>query len=106
MNHPFSRDYNKRVVLKIEGEYASGHIKQGCCITFAATSELWFQPLLRRPQCFLSPRTNYHMPDGTVKRGVTKGSVVTYYGDNVLAFAREFASLGVVKIPFQSQYAS
>ncbi len=102
MNHPFSREYNRRAVAKIDEEYTSGRMKQGCCITFAATSELWFQPLLRRAQCFLSPRTNYILPDGTLKRGVTKGSVITYYGPNVAAFAREFSALGVIKIPYQS----
>ena len=70
-------------------------------ITFAATSEKWFRPLLLRPQCFLFPRTQYLLPDGSVKRGVTKGSCVTYFGPNVEAFAREFSSLGEVKVPYQ-----
>lgn len=69
-----------------------------CMITFASTSERWFQPLLRRPQCFLSPRTNYLLPDGTIYRGVTKGSVVTYFGADLLAFAAAFAHLGEIKV--------
>lgn len=98
MNHPFGRVMNPLCIAKVESEFAAGHTLEGCCITFACTSELWFQPLLRRPQCFLSPRTNYLLPDGSTLRGVTKGSVVTYYGRNVKAFAREFRDLGVVKI--------
>lgn len=98
MNHPFSRQMNQLCVNKIENEFAEQRMKQGCCITFAATSEKWFQPLLRRLQCFLSPRTNYYLPDGTVKRGVTKGSVVTYYGKDSQLFAEEFKKLGVVKV--------
>jgi hypothetical protein len=67
-------------------------------ITYACTSEKWFQPLLQKPQCFLSPRTNYYLPDGSVKKGVTKGSVVTNFGADVSRFREAFASLGVVKI--------
>lgn len=98
MNHPFSRAMNPLCIQKAELEYAQGRATQGCCITFAATSEAWFQPLLRRPQCYISPRTNYFMPDGTKKAGVTKGSVVTYFGDNIEAFAREFRAFGVIKV--------
>lgn len=97
LNHPFGRGSNALWIHKIEEEFKPGCVDQICCITFAATSERWFQPLLRRPQCFLSPRTNYFLPDGSLKTGVTKGSVVTYYGPNVAAFAREFKALGVVK---------
>lgn len=100
MNHPFSRVMNPLCVQKAESEYAVGRATEGCSISFAATSEGWFQPLLRRPQCYLSPRTNYYLPDGTKKRGVTKGSVVTYFGRNLDAFAREFAALGVIKVPY------
>lgn len=99
MNHPFGRDTNELCIQKAEAEYLSGRALSGCCITFAATSEKWFQPLLRRPQCFLSPRTNYYLPDGTLKKGVTKGSVVTYFGTDYERFARVFSGLGVVKLP-------
>lgn len=52
MNHPFSRINNKLFIEKLIKEYLNGNIKQACCITFAATSEKWFQPLLDYPQCF------------------------------------------------------
>ena len=74
-----------------------GGIEQACCITFAATSEAWFRPLLNYPQCFIHGRTNYYLPDGTKKRGVTKGSVVTYLGDNVEKFTEVFTRIGTVK---------
>lgn len=98
MNHPFGRTTNGPCIRKAVDEYESGRSAQGCCITFAATSEQWFQPLLRRPQCYLCPRTNYFMPDGSIKVGVTKGSVVTYFGRDVVAFAREFRALGIIKV--------
>jgi hypothetical protein len=71
-----------------------------CNITFASTSEAWFRPLLKLPQCFLYKRTNYLLPDGTVKKGVTKGSVVSYLGLNVDRFYEAFKHLGEVKIPY------
>lgn len=99
MNHPFGRRYNSSAIAKLVESYLRGDVGEACNITFACTSEAWFQPLLRRPQCFLVPRTNYLLPDGSVLRGVTKGSVVTYFGSNVAGFARNFHPLGVVKLP-------
>lgn len=99
MNHPFSREGNAKWISKLIAEYECGNVKQACCITFAATSEKWFQPLLAFPQCFLSPRTNYHLPDGSLLRGVSKGSVVTYLGDDVRRFAMAFRNLGACKGP-------
>ena len=98
MNHPFGKAQNPKWIKKLEEEFESGRVTEACCITYACTSEKWFQPLLQRPQCFLSPRTNYYLPDGSLKKGVTKGSVVTYFGENVSRFREAFASLGVVKI--------
>lgn len=98
MNHPFGRRENPLWVGKLLKEYESGHIVHACCITFAATSEQWFQPLMRFPQCYLSPRTNYYLPDGSLKKGVTKGSVVTYMGPDVVRFAMEFQDMGEIKV--------
>jgi hypothetical protein len=98
MNHPFSRDGNAKWINKLVSEYEAGNVNQACCITFASTSEQWFRPLLEQPQCFLSPRTNYITPDGKVFRGVTKGSVVTYFGHWVDHFRKAFSKLGVVKV--------
>lgn len=97
MNHPFSRDMNKKAIEKLVDEYLSDRVWQACCITFAATSEAWFRPLLEYPQCFIHGRTNYYLPDGTKKKGVTKGSVVTYLGDNNDRFKEVFSRIGTVK---------
>lgn len=79
-------------------QYRIGNIRKACCITFAATSETWFRPLLLYPMCFIHKRVNYLLPDGTVKRGVTKGSVVTYLGPDNERFCRIFNTIGTVKI--------
>ena len=84
-------------VNKLISEYESGNIKEACCITFAATSEKWFRPLLGHLQCFIHGRTNYYLPDGTLKKGVTKGSVVTYLGKNPEKFREVFSIIGTVK---------
>lgn len=103
MNHPFSRDNNKKAIEKLVTEYEKLNIDQACCITFAATSEKWFKPLLQYPQCFLYGRTNYYLPDGTKKKGVTKGSVVTYLGGNVKSFYNNFKDLGSIKIQMREE---
>ena len=97
MNHPFGRNSNGRWIGKLLREIKEGRVTQACCITYACTSEAWFQPLFGgTAQCWLSPRTNYLLPDGTVKRGVTKGSVVTYFGGNVDLFLDAFEGLGKI----------
>lgn len=98
MNHPFGREMNKKAIKKLVGEYINGNVTQACCITFAATSEEWFRPLLSYPMCFIHGRTNYYLKDGTLKKGVTKGSVVTYLGENVEKFREVFSNIGTVKI--------
>lgn len=98
MNHPFNRKWNAAWINKLISEYQEGRIAQACCITYASTSEAWFRPLLRWPQCFLAGRTHYLLPDGTVLHGSTKGSVVTYVGKNLPAFAAAFGGMGEIKI--------
>jgi len=100
MNHPFSRQHNAAWIKKLIHEYKSERTQQACCITFASTSEAWFRPLFNFPQCYLSPRTNYIGTNGRAVRGVSKGSVVTYLGPNVMHFAREFQELGKVMVPY------
>jgi hypothetical protein len=99
MNHPFGRRSpsmhgNAAWINKLRSEWEGGNIIEALCITYACTSEKWFQPLLDFPQCFLCPRTNYYLPDGTIKKGVTKGSVITYIGDRETRFHRYFKSFG------------
>lgn len=100
MNHPFGRKTNKPWVDKLIQEYAAGRTTEALCITFASTSERWFAPLLGFPQCFLHGRLNYLLPDGSVKRGATKGSVITYLGEDLEKFYQGFKAMGTVKIPY------
>lgn len=99
LNHPFSREHNADWINRLIAHYEGGFVDAACCITFASTSEAWFKPLMQYPQCYLSPRTNYLGLDGKVKRGVPKGSVVTYLGWKNKLFATEFAALGSVMFP-------
>jgi len=87
-------------INKLVSEYKNGNVKQSINICFAATSEGWFRPLHKFPQCYLVPRTNYYLPNGEKKSGVTKGSVVTYMGQNVEKFCEVFSQFGEVKLPY------
>lgn len=97
LNHPFGKKTNLVWIKKLMAEFHAGRCTEFCSITYIATSERWFQPLLPFLQCFLHPRTNYLLPDGSVKRGVCTGSVVTYGGPDPGAFRRNFGPLGCVK---------
>lgn len=101
VHHSFPLHGNAAWSAKLIAEWRAGNVEQACVITYACTSEAWFKPLLRQPQVFLVPRTNYYTPDGAVKKGVTKGSAVTYFGPNVNRFAQKFTPFGVVKIPYE-----
>ncbi len=97
MNHPFGRGLNEKWISKLMREWQGNAFTQACCITYACTSENWFRPLLRFPQCFIHGRTNYRLPSGEIFKGNTKGSVVTYLGPNVRRFAQSFRNIGTVK---------
>lgn len=84
-------------INRLVEQFVCQNITEALCITYACTSEGWFQPLLDYPQCFLSPRTNYFTPDGKVKKGVTKGSVITYLGPSVDLFCKHFRPYGKIK---------
>lgn len=100
VHHNYDLHGNSAWVNKLCAEFKAANFEEACCLCYAATSEKWFKPLLAHPQCFLYGRTNYLLPDGTVKKGVTKGSVVTYLGPNINKFAQSFKHLGAVKIPY------
>jgi ParB family chromosome partitioning protein len=98
MNHPFQKGLNHLWIQKLVESFKRGDVSAAICICFASTSEKWFQPLLQFPQCFPSRRTNYFLPDGTKKSGVTKGSVITYLGGGMSDFKREFSIYGTIKV--------
>lgn len=97
-NHPFNRVNNKLIAEKAINAYHND--AEIVMITFAATSESWFKPLLQFPQCFLYGRTNYIDQNGKKVSGVTKGSCVTYLGKNVEFFYQAFKDMGEVKISY------
>lgn len=94
------KDYggNAGWVRKLVDAHVSGDVTAAICICFASMSEAWFRPLLAYPQCFPHGRVNYFAPEGKRVEGVTKGSVITYLGPDIAAFARDFAWLGTVKV--------
>ncbi|EQB9038067.1 DNA N-6-adenine-methyltransferase [Vibrio cholerae] len=88
---------NDHWISKLMSEYEKGHVKEAICITFANTSEIWFRKLLPHLQCFPNGRVHYRKPDGTICNSVTKGSVITYIGNNPQKFKEVFSRLGTVK---------
>jgi hypothetical protein len=99
MNHPFSRSGNKLWPQKLVSEYEAGRVTAACMISFAATAENWFAPLMAFLQCYLQPRLAYCQRDGSPVKGATKGSVVTYLGADLQAFHHHFCGLGRVMVP-------
>lgn len=104
VNHPFSRTGNPMWINKLIDEHEKGNIDQACSICFASTSERWFLPLMKFPQCYLNPRTAFYDETGSLLGKGTKGSVVTYIGDNVQGFYDNFKEFGNVMIPYEEGY--
>lgn len=101
LNHPYSRAGNPLWIKKAIEEYEKGNAKQICMITWASTSEKWFQPLFAYPMCFLNKRVPFIDPDRNLN-GATKSSVVTYMGKNTNRFNDVFSNLGHVVKPYSS----
>jgi len=100
LNHPFGKISTPLWMEKLVSERVN--YECACSISFAATSEKWFRPLLKFPQCFIYGRTNYFLPDGTQKMGASKGSVVTYVGNHPERFYSAFKHLGEIKTSYLS----
>jgi hypothetical protein len=92
-------------INKLVNEYNKGNVNQACCITFASTSENWFKPLKNYPICMIDGRVNYiDLNTGLEVKGVTKGSVITYFGDNLKSFIYYFKTIGDVMLPAKKYY--
>lgn len=91
---------NNAWINKLAESYESGQVEQALNIVFCSTSETWFKPLLKYPQCFIDGRTNFVNPDGTVNGAATKGCVITYLGEDVDSFAKHFRQFGEIKIKY------
>jgi hypothetical protein len=102
LNPPFLKGHTILWIRKLHSEYESQRIEAACCITWASTSEAWFRGLLKSPQCYLYKRTNFYLPDGSIKKNAPRGCVVTYLGREPLQFYDNFKHLGEVKISFAS----
>ena len=99
MNHPYGRD-NRKWIAKLISEFNWGYCDSAICVTWAATSEVWFRPLHSHAQCYLYGRQNFVPGKSGMKvSSPTKGICVTYLGTNRQAFASAFGALGAVKVP-------
>lgn len=101
LNHPFNKLANKYWIWHLICEFERRNVKQACCITYASTSEKWFQPLMDYSQCYFYKRVNYiDGLTGNEMKGVTKGSVVTYLGPNIEKFNEVFSQYGKIMVPY------
>lgn len=92
---------NAAWINKLVYEYEHGDVYQALSIAFNSSSEGWFRPLLKYPQCILDGRMKFRNPDGSIDGNATKGCVITYMGNDLDRFARCFAHLGEIKISYQ-----
>ena len=82
---------------KLENSYRHERVSEALVLTFASTSEAWFERLISRPQCFIRGRLAYIDPTGLDRSAPSKGSVVTYFGTDEVAFQENFSKFGFIK---------
>ena len=90
-------------VQRMERAYLSHEIKQGLMLTFASESTEWGFLLRSYPRWKPDTRVNYIDGEtGKPAKGVTKESMVTYFGTQVDSFAKIFTGRlgGSVDIPW------
>jgi hypothetical protein len=97
-DHPGNGDW----INKLVDSYENGDVTEAIMICYASTSENWFKPLLDYPKCWVYGRLNY-LDNITLEEisGVTKGSVITYFGDNIDKFHDVFNDIGSVHIKYE-----
>lgn len=93
---------NAEWINKLLAEYQAGRVTEAVIICYCSSSEAWFWPLLDFPQCFPKTRVHYTGADGKRVQGATKGSVITYLGQNVARFAEVFSTLGKIRTTYNS----
>jgi len=103
MNHPYSRQSNKKWIQKLIDEYKSGRVKNAICITFASTGAEWYRPLFSGVQCYLYKRVKFIDLNGKTGDKPAKYSVLTFFGDEYREqlFADVFAEYGGIQAAYK-----
>lgn len=92
-------------VKRMEQAYLSHEIKQGLMLTFASESTEWGRILRNYPRWKPDTRINYiDGATGKPAKGVTKESMVTYFGQQISPFVQIFTGRlgGSVDIPWRN----
>lgn len=102
MNPPYGRDGGESNQAlwsaKLIAEYQAGNVTEAVMLVNAVTDRVWFQPLWNFPICFTDHRIRFYN-EQTEAGQPTHGNAFVYFGENVGAFAREFAAFGRVVVP-------
>lgn len=85
-------------------QHEKGNTVEAINVAFAELSSSWGTILLDGVHCIPFERVNYFglEADGSIKkqRGVPKGSIIRYWGDNPDKFARVFSQIGSIQSPY------
>lgn len=90
----------------LKEQYENGNVIEAINISFAELSSSWGQIMTGGVHCIPSERVNYFRLDpknnGELiqEKGVTKGSIIRYWGNNPEKFAQVFSRIGTVNHPY------
>lgn len=97
MNAPYGKTC-REAVDKFLLEYSEGNFTNAIVLMNNATETKWFQALLNKASamCLTSHRIAFYNIDGKAISSNTRGQAFLYFGDDPVAFGREFAQFGFV----------
>ena len=81
---------DKEWISWLINNYKQGNITAAMTITFASTSESWFQPFFDHMISFVSPRVSYLDENLKVLKGTPRGSCLIYLGNDHRHFTHAF----------------
>jgi len=101
-NPPYSAALIKKFTAKMLLEYECGNMKQGIILTNSGTDTLWNDPLKTGLQVYTNGRLSFRLPDGTFKGKGSRGSCITYFGDEPNRFVEVFTRNDFCWMPNQT----
>jgi len=95
LNPPYHRELAPKFIDRLVREFTAGRVTAAILLTNNSTETEWFYVALKACAsiCFTRGRINFHVPKGP-DVSPTQGQAFFYFGDDVAAFEREFASIG------------
>ena len=104
LNPPYGAGLAKQFAKHLVSDCEHSLYIQAIVLTNNVTDVAWFNETIRviaSAFCFPTPRIQFIAPEGTKKSSNSKGQVISYIGDDVEKFCKEFEQYGMCVVPWR-----